>query len=56
MNEEEYLNKLVNDFGKINNYSIGEKKEFFEMLKFLLALNENDGSHEDIIKLITKKS
>ncbi len=52
MNEEEYLEKLVADFGELNGYTIEEKNEFLEMLKRLISLNENEGSHEDIINLI----
>lgn len=56
MNKEEYLDKLVDDFGTINEYSIDEKFEFSEILKMLIEVNERDGSHEEIINLIIKNS
>ena len=56
MNKEEYLEKLVDDFGEINGYSEEEKIEFSEMLKILFKVNENEGSHEEIINLIIKNS
>jgi hypothetical protein len=55
MNQEEYLEKLITDFGDINGYSNEEKKEFLEMLKLLLELNDSESNLEDIINLIIKK-
>ena len=49
MNEKEYLQKLVDDFGEINGYTKDEKIEFYEMLEILLSLNENESSHQEII-------
>lgn len=56
MNKDQYLEKLVNDFGQINQYTEDEKIEFYEMLKMLIKVNENEGSHEEIINLIIKNS
>lgn len=56
MNEKEYLKKLVDDFGEINGYTKEEKNEFLKILTQLMILNENEGSHEEIINLIIKKS
>lgn len=55
MNEEEYLEKLVEDFGEINSYSSEEKNEFSGLLKKLIEINNNDGSYEDIIKIIIEQ-
>jgi hypothetical protein len=55
MNQEEYLEKLIADFGSINGYSDEEKNEFLEMLKLLLVINESESNLEDIINLIIKK-
>jgi hypothetical protein len=54
MNQEEYLEKLVTDFGEINGYTEVEKREFFDMLKLLISLNENENSLEEIMNLIIK--
>ena len=56
MNQNEYLEKLVSDFGDINSYTEIEKKDFFEMLKLLVEANDNEGNFEDIINLIIKKN
>ena len=55
MNEEEYLEKLVDDFGEINGYTINEKKEFSDVLKKLIKINDNDGTYEEIINIIIEK-
>ena len=55
MNEEEYLEKLVDDFGEINGYTINEKKEFSDVLKKLIRINDNDGTYEEIINIIIEK-
>ena len=55
MNQEEYLEKLVADFGDINGYTKEEKNEFLEMLKLLLDINDSESNLEDIINLIIKK-
>jgi len=55
MNEEEYLEKLVDDFGEINGYTIKEKKEFSDVLKKLITINDNDGTYEEIINIIIEK-
>jgi hypothetical protein len=54
MNQEEYLEKLVSDFGDSNSYAEDEKKEFLEMLKLLLEINEDESNLENIINLIIK--
>jgi len=56
MNQEEYLKKLAIDFGEINEYTEDEKREFFNMLKLLISLNENEDSIEEIINLIIKEA
>ena len=56
MNQEEYLERLVADFGEINKYTEEEKKEFFNMLKLLISLNENENSLEEIMNLIIKEA
>ena len=55
MSEEEYLEKLVDDFGEINGYTNNEKNEFSGVLKKLITINENDGSYEEIIKIIIEQ-
>lgn len=55
MNQEEYLEKLIADFGTINGYTDEEKKEFLEMLKLLLVINESESNLEDIINSIIIK-
>ncbi|EAQ42519.1 hypothetical protein [Polaribacter sp. MED152] len=55
MNEEEYLEKLVEDFGEINGYSSEEKNQFSTMLKKLMAINDMEGSFEEIIEIIIKQ-
>jgi hypothetical protein len=55
MSEEEYLEKLVDDFGEINGYTINEKKEFSDVLKKLITINDNDGTYEEIINIIIEK-
>lgn len=55
MNEEEYLEKLVEDFGEINGYSSEEKNEFSTVLKNLMALSDKEGSFEEIIEIIIKQ-
>jgi len=55
MNEEEYLEKLVDDFGEINGYTINEKTEFSDVLKKLIRINDNDGTYEEIINIIIEK-
>ena len=55
MNEEEYLDKLIEDFGEINHYSSEEKKEFATVLKKLTAIKDKEGSFEEIIKIIIKE-
>jgi hypothetical protein len=55
MSEEEYLEKLVDDFGEINGYSSDEKNEFSGVMKKLIAINDNDGSFEEIIKIIIEQ-
>lgn len=55
MNQEEYLEKLIADFGNINGYTDEEKKEFLEMLKLLLKIKDNESNLEDIINLLIKK-
>ncbi|MCG1037710.1 hypothetical protein [Polaribacter sargassicola] len=54
MNEEEYLEKLVKDFGKINGYSSEEKNEFSTVLKKLMAVEDKEGSFDEIIEIIIK--
>tara|TARA_B110000902_G_scaffold265805_1_gene351253 strand:+ start:1137 stop:1307 length:171 start_codon:yes stop_codon:yes gene_type:complete len=56
MSEEEYLEKLVNDFGENQDYTNDEKKEFSDILKKLITINNNDGTYEEIINIIIKKS
>jgi hypothetical protein len=56
MNKEQYLEKLVSDFGEINQYTEDEKYEFYEMLKILIKVNEDKGSYEEIINLIINNS
>lgn len=56
MDKEEYLEKLVDDFGTVNGYSIEEKFEFSEILKMLIEANEKEGTHEEIINLIIQNS
>ena len=56
MNKEEYLEKLVADFGELNGYSEDEKIEFYEMIKMLIKVNEGESSHEEMIDLIIKNS
>ena len=55
MNENEYLARLVDDFGNSQNYTNDEKKEFLEMLQLLIELNNNENNSEDIINLIINK-
>jgi hypothetical protein len=58
MKEEEYLEKLVNDFGETQGFDEKESSEFLGVLNKLLELNvsaENELSTEDIINLIIKK-
>jgi hypothetical protein len=55
MKEEEYLEKLVEDFAELNGYSSEEKNEFSNMLKNLMAINNKNGSYEDIIEIIINK-
>lgn len=56
MNENEYLARLVDDFGNSQNYTNDEKKEFLEMLQLLIELNNNENNSEDIINLIINKN
>ena len=56
MNENEYLARLVDDFGNSQNYTNDEKKEFLEMLQLLIELNKNENNSEDIINLIINKN
>lgn len=55
MNENEYLARLVDDFGNSQNYTNDEKKEFLEMLQLLIELNNDEINSEDIINLIINK-
>lgn len=58
MKEEQYLEKLVNDFGTIQGFTFEESSEFLGVLNKLLELNvsdENASSTEEIINLIIKK-
>jgi hypothetical protein len=55
MSEEEYLEKLVNDFGEINGYTNEEKKEFSDVLKKLIKINDNEGNYKEIINIIIDK-
>jgi hypothetical protein len=55
MSEEEYLEKLVNDFGEINGYTYEEKKEFSDVLKKLITVDNNEGNYKEIINTIIEK-
>ena len=55
MSEKKKKKKLVDDFGEINGYTINEKKEFSDVLKKLIKINDNDGTYEEIINIIIEK-
>jgi hypothetical protein len=55
MKEEQYLEKLVNDFGINQGFTPEESSEFLGVLSKLLTRNmdnENETSNEEIINLI----
>lgn len=56
MNKDQYLKKLVDDFGDKQEYTIEEKNKFFNMIYLLLESDENNKSQEEIIKLIIQNS
>ena len=55
MNEEEYLDKLIEDFGELNEYSNEEKIEFSNVLKKLTSIMDKEDSFEEIIAIILEK-
>ena len=42
MNEEEYLDKLIEDFSELNEYSNEEKMEFSDVLKKLTEIMDKE--------------
>ena len=58
MTKEEYLEKLVNDFGALQGFDKDESDEFLIVLKKLLKhkiSDDSEPSNEDIINLIIQK-
>jgi hypothetical protein len=59
MKEEQYLEKLVNDFGVIQGFTSEESSEFLWILNKLLThniANDKEFSNEEIINLIINKN
>lgn len=56
MDQNEYLNRLINEFSVENEFSENEKKEFLRVLDLLLKLDNQKDKEIEIINLITNNN
>jgi len=56
MDQNEYLNRLVEEFTKKQGNSESEKNEFIKILKLLMVVDEKENSEIEIINLITNQN